>query len=50
LEEIAYWDLTSQFLLAVCATRVKGTGAVYYQMILAFVLQMEKSKRSTWME
>jgi hypothetical protein len=46
---MAYWELTSQFLLACFATNVNGTGAVCDQKILGFVLQMEKSKQSTWM-
>jgi hypothetical protein len=49
LAEIAHWDLTGQFLLAGFVRNVNSAGAVCDQKILGFVLQMEKSKPSTWM-
>jgi hypothetical protein len=45
LAEIAYWDLTGQFLLVGFPTNVTSAGAVCDQKILVFVLPKEKSKQ-----
>jgi hypothetical protein len=45
LAEIAYWDLTGQFLLVGFPTNVTSAGAVRDQKILFFVLPKEKSKQ-----